>query len=292
MPYGDDLITDSAAGATAFSCGVKTYNAAIGVDKDTVPVETVLEIANKRGRATGLVTTTTIVHATPASFIAHQPHRDQYEEIAADFLDTPVDLFIGGGLKYFTNRADGRDLKAELTAKGYYVSDYTQEELGAVRVPTGAKLGYLTSYSDPVPVAQGRDYFDTAVQLSLGFLPNQSKKGFFMMIEGGQIDWGGHANDSDYLVSEMLEFDKVIGRVLDFARTDGETLVIVTADHETGGYSILKHSTVDSLKTAFTTDYHTGDFIPVFAFGPGAEAFSGVYQNTDICKKMKHALGY
>ena len=112
-----------------------------------------------------------------------------------------------------------------------------------------------------------------------------------MVIEGAQIDWGGHANNSEYLVSELIDFDKSIGEVLKFAVRDRETLVIVTADHETGGYSILDGSTMGDLKTAFTTDYHTADMIPVFAFGPGARLFGGIYENTAIYRKMRRAMG-
>jgi len=112
------------------------------------------------------------------------------------------------------------------------------------------------------------------------------------MIEGSQIDWGGHANDSKYIISEMLEFDGVIRQALDFAKRDGNTLVLVTADHETGGYSILKDSKMGDLKTAFTTDYHTATMIPVFAYGPGAETFSGIYENTEIYYKLRKLMGF
>ena len=111
------------------------------------------------------------------------------------------------------------------------------------------------------------------------------------MIEGAQIDWGGHANDANYIISEMLDFDKSVGAVLDWAEKDGETLVIVTADHETGGFSINLGTTQDTMVTEFTTDYHTAEMIPVFAYGPGSENFSGIYENTAIYGKIKKALG-
>jgi alkaline phosphatase len=117
-------------------------------------------------------------------------------------------------------------------------------------------------------------------------------KGFFLMIEGAQIDWGGHANSSSYIISEMIDFDDTIGAVLDFAKEDGETLVIVTSDHETGGFAINPGSTMDKIKAGFTTEYHTGTLIPVFAYGPGASLFGGIYENTDIYHKMKAAFGF
>ncbi len=288
----NDLITDSAAGATAFACGVKTYNGAIGVGPDSVAVETILEKAEKKGMATGLVATSTIVHATPASFIAHQPSRKMYEEIAADFLKTDIDFFIGGGKKFFDRReSDERNLYEELEKKGYYITDYFNEDLKDVKIPMKKKFGYLTSDKDPLPVAQGRTYLKTASNMAINYLNRKSTEGFFLMIEGSQIDWGGHANDANYIITEMLDFDRTIGQVLKFAQKDGETLVIVTADHETGGFSINKGSNRDSLVTAFTTDYHTADLIPVFAYGPGASNFSGIYQNTAIFDKMKRAMG-
>lgn len=289
----DNLVTDSASGATAFASGVKTYNGAIGVNSDTVAVRTILEEAEEKNYATGLVATSTIVHATPASFIAHQKQRRMYEEIAADFLKTDIDFFVGGGKKYFDRREkDERNLYEELRAKGYVVSDYFQEDFKTIEIDNTKKFAYLTADDDPLPVAQGRDYLPLASKRAAEFLDNQDDKPFFLMIEGSQIDWGGHANNSDYIVTEMLDFNAAIAHVLEFAKLDGETLVIVTADHETGGYSINPGSTMDSLVTEFTTDYHTAVMIPVFAYGPGAELFSGIYENTAIYNKMREAYGW
>lgn len=289
----DNLVTDSAAGATAFSAGVKTYNGAIGVDSDTVPVKTILELAEQANMATGLIATSSIVHATPASFIAHNPYRKNYEDIAADFMKTEVDLLIGGGLKFFQRREqDDRNLVQELRSSGYMVENYVAKLLPEIQWPLANNFVYFTADSEPLPIAQGRDYLLTAVNKAPEFLKARSgDKGFFLMIEGSQIDWGGHANDHNYIVSEMLEFDQAVGRVLDFAERDGETLVIVTADHETGGYAINYGSTHDSIVPAFTSDYHTADLIPVFAKGPGASNFSGIYENTEIFHKMISLLG-
>ncbi len=286
----DKLVTDSAAGATAFASGVKTYNGAIGVDADTIPVKTILEIAEDRGLATGMVATSTIVHATPASFIAHQKSRKMYEEIAADFMNTEIDFFVGGGKRYFDRRADDRNLYQELQDNDYVVSDYFKEDLIQCELSWKKNFAYFTADNDPLQVSQGRDYLFLASKMGMAFLRNHSEKGFFLMIEGSQIDWGGHANDADYIISEMIDFDRTIGEVLKFAEKDGETLVIVTADHETGGFAINQESEMGNLKTAFTTDYHTADLIPVFAYGPGAQMFSGIYENTAIFHKMKKAL--
>ena len=287
------LVTDSAAGATAFSTGHKTYYTALGVGPDTMALMTILEEAEEHELATGLVTTSTIVHATPGAFIAHVGYRGEYEKIAAFFLDTEIDLFIGGGKKYFDRRDDDRNLLKELEAKGYQISSYFDEELSEMSINTDKNLGYLTSDSDPLTFEQGRRYLEPASRLACNFLKeHNNNNGFFLMIEGAQIDWGGHANNSDYIINEVLDFDKTIGAVLDFAIKDGNTLVIVTADHETGGYAINPGSTMDSLITAFTTTQHTAALIPVFAYGPGAEMFAGIYENTEINVKMRKAFGF
>jgi alkaline phosphatase len=290
----DDLITDSAAGATAFACGIKTYNGAIAVDPDTIPIKTILEMAEENGLATGLVSTSTITHATPASFIAHHKVRGKHESNAADFLKTDIDLFVGGGKTYFELRKDDdRDLTEELKAKGYHVSNFFDEEINDLKMDPAKPLAFYTANENPLMASEGRDYLPGISAKSVDFLAERGKeKGFFLMIEGSQIDWGGHANQSDYIITEMHDFDKAVGKVLDFAKADGETLVIVTADHETGGYAINKGSKMDSLNTAFTTDYHTADLIPVFAYGPGAENFGGIYENTAIFHKMKELFGF
>jgi len=293
-PYShNSLITDSAAAATSFACGVKTFNGAIGVDNDTLPVRTLLEEAEAYNMPTGLVASSTIVHATPASFIAHNVSRKNYEEIAADFLKTDIDYFVGGGKKYFDRRTDERDLVTELTTKGYAMGNFLEDfSTYKSKNNTANKIGYLTSDSDPLPVAQGRDYLIDASMHGIEFLDNKSTGGFFIMIESSQIDWGGHSNDEDYIISEFLEFDKLIGQVLDWAAKDGETLVVLTADHETGGFTIQPGSTMDSLVTTFTSTKHSGDFIPVFADGPCAEKFSGLYENTDIYHRIREAYGW
>lgn len=287
----DNLITDSAAGATAFSCGVKTYNGAIGVNPDTVAIKTILEEAEDQGLLTGMVATSSIVHATPASFIAHNKYRKNYEELAEAFLDTEIDYFVGGGSKFFERREkDNRNISDELREKGYRISNFFNDDLEEISLKKGEKFGFLTAEDGAVPVAQGRDYLPLATTMGIKHLDNEN--GFFMMVESSQIDWGGHANDADWIITEMIEFDHVIGQVLDYAEKDGNTLVIVTADHETGGFAIQTGSEMNKLKTAFTSDYHTADLIPVFAYGPGSESFSGIYENTAIYDKMMAAFGW
>ncbi len=281
-----DYVTDSAAGGTALSCGKKTYNGAIGVDTDTIPIKTILEEAEDNGLATGLVSTSAITHATPASFIAHQKNRGMYEEIAADFLKTDIDVFIGGGIDHFTKRKDGRNLATELENKGYVVKN----DLNEIKKVKSGKLAGLTA-----PIHNGRmdergDMLSVSTQTALNIL-DDNEKGFFLMVEGSQIDWGGHANSTIYVVEEMLDFDRAIGKALEFAAKDGETLIVITADHETGGMAIADGDmSTGMIRADFTGGSHSGVMVPVFSYGPGAEEFIGIMENTEIHDKMKKLL--
>jgi alkaline phosphatase len=290
-PSYNELITDSAAGATAFACGVKTYNGAIGMDSDTTPCYSILSELESLNYATGLIATSTIVHATPASFIAHRPMRVLYEEIAEDFLSEEVDLIIGGGKRYFDRRDnDERDLTEAFRERNYYVTSYLDQELSMARPSSKQNFVYFAADKHPLPKAAGRDYLPIATKIATSFLEARSKEGFFLMVEGSQIDWGGHSNDSGLIIQELLDFDQAVEAALSYAAKEGNTLVIVTADHECGGLSIMPGSKKKNLKTAFTTNGHTATMVPVFAFGPSSELFSGVYENTEIYFKMRKAL--
>lgn len=287
----DDLITDSAAGATAFSIGKKANRGAIGVDRHNQPHETLMETAIKRKMATGLIATSTITHATPASFAAHYYTRKDQEELALQMSKSGVDLMVGGGLSFFIRRKmDDLNLLDEMIQQGYNGQSFINTSINEWDPQPEQKQIYLTANGSPLPFSQGRDYLRTVTAKSLQYLKAKGGNGFMVMIEGSQIDWGGHSNQFDYVMSELHEFDDVIGTCLEFAKKDGETLVIVTADHETGGLSILKGSTPEKLKVNFSSDYHTAELIPVFAYGPGAELFQGVYENTEIYYKIRQAL--
>ncbi len=278
-----DLVTDSAAGATVFSAGVKTYNGAIGVNKDTIPVPTIVEQLSKEGYSTGIVATSSIQHATPASFYAHVKSRKLYEDITTFAPNSGVNIFIGGGLKFFNQRKDGKDLLAEMKAKGY---DVITDELP--KTPSKNNEIILLAEDGMPKMNEGRgDFLPNATKLALEKL-SENKKGFFLMVEGSQIDWGGHNNDADYLIEELLDFDKTIGEVLDFAKKDGETLVIVTADHETGGFTLATdNGDYNKIKPTFSTTGHSGTMVPVFAEGPGAHLFNGIYESNEIYHKMR-----
>lgn len=281
-----DLVTDSAAGATVFSAGVKTYNGAIGVDKDTIAVPSIMEQFSKEGYSTGIVATSSIQHATPAAFYAHVKSRSLYEDITTFAPNSGVDIFIGGGLKYFNKRKDGKDLLAQMIGQGY--------QLFTDKLPdtsSNEKQLILLAENGMPKMSEGRgDFLPKATNLALEKL-SKNEKGFFLMVEGSQIDWGGHDNDADYLIEELLDFDKTIGEVLDFAKKDGETLVIVTADHETGGFTLATDgSNYNKIKPTFSTTGHSGTMVPVFAEGPGASLFNGIYESNEIYFKMKSLM--
>lgn len=274
----DNYVTDSAASGTAMATGVKTYNGAIGVDNNQKPVENIREMAEKKGMSTGLVSTSAITHATPASFIAHQPDRGMYEEIAADFLGSGIDLFIGGGSAHFEKRKDSLNYSDSLRMHGYRVL-YNIDEIKKVKEE---KLAVFTAPEHNPPFPERGEMLVPATEAAIKIL-SKNEKGFFLMVEGSQIDWGGHSNNTPYVVMETLDFDRAIGAVLKFASANKETLVIVTADHETGGMSINNGDlTTGYIEALYTTGGHTGVLVPVFAFGPGAENFTGIMENTDI----------
>ena len=282
----DNYITDSAAGGTALSTGVKTYNGAIGVDPDKKPVPNIRELAEKKGLKTGLVSTSAITHATPASFIAHVSSRSSYEDIASDFLKTNIDVFIGGGIKNFEERKDGKNLSKELKDKGYHVL-YNIDDIQKVK---SGKLAGFTAQEHDAPMPERGEVLVPATQTAINLL-SQNKKGFFLMVEGSEIDFLAHENKTPGVVLETLDFDRAIGAALKFAAANRETLIIVTADHETGGMTLNDGDyKKGSLTGKFTTGGHTGTAVPIYAFGPGAEQFTGFMENTDIAKKMMKLL--
>ncbi len=281
-----DLITDSAAGATAFASGVKTYNGAVGVTKDTLAIKTIVELFSEKGISTGLISTSSITHATPACFYAHVKSRRLEDDIAAYLVNSEVDFFAGGGLQFFNNREDGSDLISKLKEKGF--------EVNIKNLPKSIsekKQAILLSADGMPTMLEGRgDFLPNATELALESL-SKNEKGFFLMVEGSQIDWGGHDNDADYLITELLDFDKTIGLALDFAKQNGETLVIVTADHETGGFTLAADDgDYNKIKPVFSASSHSATMVPVFADGPSAGLFGGVYENTEIHTKMKSLL--
>lgn len=233
-------ITDSAAAATAMSGGEKTYNNAIAVDNDKSEIKTVLEQAKENGMSTGLVATSEITHATPASFGAHDHHRDNMDEIANDYYDEmingehKIDVLLGGGKKHFIR--DNRDLTKEFKKDGYgYVTNKKEllknKDEQVLGLFADGGLDKAIDRSSNIPSAE--EMTKSAIKRL-----NQNENGFFLMVEGSQIDWAGHDNDVVAAMSEMDDFEKSFKAAMDFAKKDKHTLVIATADHSTGGLSL------------------------------------------------------
>ena len=273
----DSYITDSAAGATAMATGKKARNRAIGVDTNNVPLKNLPDIIRPLGIKTGLISAGSITDATPAAFYAHQPERSLDSLIAHDYLKSSVEILIGGGADMFNKEK----VSDSLRAKGFRVSNHWQD-LASLKAPF-----VLLDDSKTVSMLKGRGNFLTEAFNKSQQTLSKNPKGFFMMAEGAQIDYGGHVNKVPYVVTEMLDFDQLIGEALRFADSNGETLVIVTADHETGGLTLLdgdmKKGYVDG---HFSTNDHTAVMVPVFAYGPHALDFRGVYENTEIFNKI------
>jgi len=200
---------------------------------------------------------------------------------------TDVDVFIGGGRKYFEKRSDKINLTDSLLKRNYQVV-YDLEKLQKI---SSGKLAGLLYEDHPQKATENRgNMLGISSSKALSLL-EKNKKGFFLMIEGSQIDWAGHDNDEKYLLAEMLDFDSVVGIVLDFAQKNGETLVIITGDHETGGYSITGGDWNQGKVTGkFSTTDHSAVMVPVFSFGPGADYFTGIMENTDIFHKIYKLL--
>lgn len=273
-------ITDSAAGGTAISTGEKTNNGMIAVRPDSTEIPTIFEIARKAGLSTGAVSTSTITHATPASFVAHDASRGSYEDIAKWFLKGTADVFIGGGINHFSARSDSADLTVELKKMGYDVV-YSLPDLKSSR---SSRIAGLMAEEGLPYIDEGRDpdFLAAATAKALEVL-SQNKKGFVLMVEGSQIDWAAHDNNMKRTVEEVLDLDRAVKVAYDFARKSGNTLIVVTADHETGGLSLTGGSIEEkTVSGTFGTKGHSAVMVPVFAFGPGASAFSGVQDNTEL----------
>ncbi len=283
----NSYITDSAAGGTALATGNKTNNGMIGMNADSVAVKSVLSMAEEAGMATGLVATVRITHATPAAFYAHQINRGMYEEIAAEMLTSGVDFFVGGGRNNFEVRKDSLNYSDSLRNANYNII----YSIDSVEAPVLLPFGALCADVDMPKASERGDFLPRAVDLAIKSLDARSD-GFFLMVEGSQIDYQSHGNNTEGVVDEVLDFDRAIRVALDFAERDGETLVIITADHETGGITIMNGSYNDSTITAqFNTGGHTGTMVPIYSFGPQANQFTGIMENTEIPLHIKEALG-
>ncbi len=292
------LRTDSAAAGTALASGIKTNNRMLGMTADGKNYQSILEAAKAEGMRTGLVATSTISHATPASFAAHVESRRMENEIARQLIANKIHVLLGGGRQHFlpkkdahSSRNDNMDLIRQAKKAGYcYVQN--AEELKNARGPYLLGLFQHGPLTTRPPEPTLAELTEKAIEVLDSKEKKPSNKGFFLMVEGSQIDWACHDNDVNNTLRLVLCFDEAVKSAVDFALKDGQTLVVATADHETGGLTINDGSLKgDNLDVHWSTKKHSCLPVPLYALGPNADMFSGVYDNTEVPKKFAQLLG-
>lgn len=316
-------VTDSPAGGTALATGTRTKNGYVGVDPEGQQLTSILRKAQGMGKKTGIVVNTTLTEATPASFYAGVTHRSMTYDIAKQFTESQIDVAIGTGLEHFYNRPDSLDLTATLIDKGYDVylnweavldtpsdrfvgilpfSDVHRRDADKVtasaaegqEVCLAAKLAASSEGNDSNHLSEPTVYLQKACAKALDVLSRNNDNGFFLMIESAIIDGYGHNNDGEGLIKEMKELDNTLRQLIEYVDQNPETLLVVTADHETGGagvnYKGHEVGTSVPVDILFSTHGHTGTVVPVFAYGAGAETFAGIMKNMDIPKKIEKLI--
>lgn len=265
-PSASHLVTDSAAGATAFACGCKADNGQIAQTPTGENLPSLMTLAIQGGRSGGLVATKDITDATPAAFYAHVARRDQASEIAAYLPNSGARFIRGGGHRHFSD-----DQLSDMRAAGMDVE--------------------LTADKHLPPASCRGDVLPNDTARALEVLSADNEKGFFLMVEGSQIDTACHANNLRETACEVLDFDKAVGVVLEWMKTHPDTLLVVTADHQTGGLSLLSGSMEDGcVRGVYTTDWHNGIAVPIYAIGAGAADFAGMHENTELFTLLRAAL--
>ncbi len=316
----NNYVTDSPAGGTALATGTRTNNGYLGVDPEGNQLTSILRKAQDMGKKTGIVVNTTLTEATPGSFYAGVTSRYRVFDIAKQFTESGVDVAVGAGLDHFINRPDSLDLTATLIGKGYDVYLSWQNVLNTTSdkfvgiLPLGdvhrsksdnntagaaegqevclaAKLAAAAEDGNTTHLSEPEVFLEKATAKALEVLSRNSKNGYFLMIESAVIDGYGHNNDQEGLIEEMQEFDRTLRHLVEYVNAHPKTLLVVTADHETGGVG-LDYFGYEAGKPRlnFSTHGHTGTVVPVFAYGAGAEAFAGVMKNTDLPKKIEELI--
>ena len=321
----NNYVTDSPAGGTALACGIRTKNGYLGVDPEGKPLTSILRKAQAMGKRSGIVVNTVLTEATPAAFYAGVTSRSMSFDIAKQFTESGVDVAIGAGLEPFIKRPDSLDLTATLINKGYDVhldwktvlnttskkfvgilpmgdvhrrnesGNTTAGAADGAEVCLAAKLAASSEENgDTTRLSEPTVYLEKATAKALEVLSNDNRQGFFLMIESAIIDGYGHNNDSEGMIEEMKEFDNTLRQLVAYVNQHPETLLVVTADHETGGtgvsYKSYEVGSTTPVQLSFSTKGHTGTVVPIFAYGAGAEAFAGIMKNTDLPKKMEELM--
>lgn len=303
----NNYVTDSPAGGTALATGTRTCNGFLGVGPDSVQLESILKKAQKMGKKTGIVVNTTLTEATPGAFYAGVTSRKESYKIAEQFTESGVDVAIGAGLSAFINRPDSVDMTAVLIEKGYDVyldwksvldtesekfvgildmgdvhrrnksRNTTASAAEGAEVCLAAKLAASEGKVDTTRFSEPTEYLHKACNKALSVLEKDAPNGFFLMIESAIIDGYGHNNDSEGMIEEMKEFDQTLKTLIAYVNKHPNTLLVVTADHETGGTGVTYKSHAinqpEGLHLNFSTKGHTGTVVPIFAYGAGAAKF-------------------
>ena len=320
----NNYVTDSPAGGTALATGTRTCNGFLGVDPDTLQLTSVLKKAQAMGKKTGIVVNTTITEATPGAFYAGVPSRSMSYKIAEQFCNSNVDIAVGAGLSAFINRPDSVDMTAVLIEKGYNVyldwksvlntdsekfvgilemsdvhrrnksSNTTAKAAEGDQVCLAAKLAADAGNLDTTRFSEPTVYLEKASVKALEQLSKNAPEGFFLMIESAIIDGYGHNNDSEGMIEEMKEFNGLLKSLVAYVNAHPETLLVVTADHETGGTAVTYKSHAvnqpEGLQLSFSTKGHTGTVVPIFAYGAGAEKFQGIFKNKELPGIIKELM--
>ena len=312
----NNYVTDSPAGGTALATGTRTCNGFLGVGPDSLQLTSILKKAQKMGKKTGIVVNTTLTEATPGAFYAGVTSRKESYKIAEQFTESGVDVAIGAGLSAFINRPDSVDMTEVLIEKGYDVyldwrhvlntqsdkfvgilemSDVhrrnkqrntTASAAEGQEVCLAARLAAEEENVDTTRFSEPTEYLHKACTKALSVLEKNAPKGFFLMVESAIIDGYGHNNDSEGMIEEMQEFDKTLKALVAYVKEHPNTLLVVTADHETGGTNVAYQSHAvnepEGLHLSFSTKGHSGTVVPIFAYGAGAEKFAGIFKNKEI----------
>jgi alkaline phosphatase len=320
----NNYVTDSPAGGTALATGTRTCNGFLGVGPDSVQLESILKKAQKMGKKTGIVVNTTLTEATPGAFYAGVTSRKESYKIAEQFTESGVDVAIGAGLSAFINRPDSVDMTAVLIEKGYDVyldwksvldtesekfvgildmgdvhrrnksRNTTASAAEGAEVCLAAKLAASEGKVDTTRFSEPTEYLHKACNKALSVLEKDAPNGFFLMIESAIIDGYGHNNDSEGMIEEMKEFDQTLKTLIAYVNKHPNTLLVVTADHETGGTGVTYKSHAinqpEGLHLNFSTKGHTGTVVPIFAYGAGAAKFSGIFQNRELPEMIEELI--
>lgn len=282
----DNRVTDSAASGTALATGFKTNNTMLGQLPDGTNPESLMELAADKGKATGIVVTTYLQHATPGAFYAHVPSRHEYATISEQLLASDIDIAIGGGMAFFKERYNNHKKATKaITESGFTLVESLDADMSGERI-----LALLADKE----IENRTGYLARATAMAIEHLDNNDN-GFVLMVEGSLIDGMGHGNDAKGQQGEMRDFMEAIEVAVAYAREHTDTLVVVTADHETGGLAIISGNadfnlSEQGVEYKWATGGHSGVMVPIYLYGTGAELINGVMENADLGKRLKELI--